>query len=270
MGVSQSSIELIETDSSLNFLSPPIKPQETLLTKQLISSTRSNRSLEHIPTRIGLINNEEIERRAVLNSTSIASLLRQESGIQMQSTSFSSASQNIRIQGLEGRYTQLLKDGFPLFGGFSSGLSIMQTPLMDLQQVEVIKGPASTLFGGGAIGGLVNLISLRPEKQGKLKLMVDQTSAKGSTFNGMFSKRKDKIGTTLFTSLHRQLAYDPNEDEFSDSPEIYGLTINPSLFFYFDSNSELRVTGNATFEGQTNLNGDVNVGNADTERFSVS
>ena len=51
-------------------------------------------------------------------------VLRESTGIQMQQTSLSSGNTNIRIQGLDGRYTQLLRDGFPLYGGFSSGLSI--------------------------------------------------------------------------------------------------------------------------------------------------
>ena len=75
-----------------------------------------------------------------MNPTNISMVLRESTGIQMQQTSLSSGSTNIRIQGLDGRYTQLLRDGFPLYGGFSSGLSILQIPPLDLQQFEIIKG----------------------------------------------------------------------------------------------------------------------------------
>ena len=128
----------------------------------IITATRSSRTIEEIPTRIEFLGAEELEEKAVMNSTNIAMLLRESTGIQMQQTSANSANQSIRIQGLGGRYTQILKDGFPLFGGFSSGLSIMQIPPLDLKQVEVIKGSASTLYGGGAIAGLINLVTKKP------------------------------------------------------------------------------------------------------------
>ena len=76
------------------------------------------------------------------------------------------------IQGLDGRYTQILKDGFPIYSGASSGLGLLQIPPLDLKQVEVIKGSASTLYGGGAIAGLVNLISKTPTQERDLRFQI--------------------------------------------------------------------------------------------------
>ena len=192
-----------------------------------------------------------------MKSSNIAMLLRESTGIQMQQTSASSASQSIRIQGLDGRYTQLLKDGFPLFGGFSGGLSIMQTPPLDLKQVEVIKGSNSTLFGGGAVAGLVNLVTYTPQEERKLRLMVDQTQALGTTLNGFYSERYTKFGLSLYTSANRQEAYDPNRDDFSDIPRIRSLTINPSFFYYPNEKSSLRLVLNTTLENR--LGGDIQI-----------
>ena len=139
----------------------------------IVTATRSSRSIDEIPTRIEFLGTEELEEKAIMKSANIAMLLRESTGIQMQITSPSSANQSIRIQGLDGRYTQLLKDGFPLYGGFSGGLSIMQIPPLDLQQVEVIKGSNATLYGGGAIAGLVNLVSIQPEEEARIRLMLD-------------------------------------------------------------------------------------------------
>ena len=149
-----------------------------------VTTTRSSRLIQDLPTRLEAITAEELGEKAFMNSTNISMLLRESTGIQMQQTSANSANQSIRIQGLDGRYTQLLKDGFPIFGGFAGGLSIMQIPPLDLKQVEIIKGSASTLYGGGAIAGLVNLISKRPEEEPQLEFMFTQTQALGSTLNG--------------------------------------------------------------------------------------
>ncbi|MEM6813335.1 MAG: TonB-dependent receptor [Bacteroidota bacterium] len=227
------------------------------LEEVVITSTRSSRTIENIPTRIEAINYEELEEKAIMKSSNIAMVLRESTGIQMQQTSASSANQSIRIQGLDGRYTQLLKDGFPLFGGFSSGLSIMQIPPLDLKQVEILKGSNSTLYGGGAIAGLINLVSYTPQEERKLRLMVDQTQALGTTFNGFYAERFNKFGLSFYASANRQEAYDPNNDDFSDIPRIRSLTLNPSFFYYPNEKSSLRLTLNGTVENR--LGGDMEV-----------
>jgi iron complex outermembrane receptor protein len=225
------------------------------LEEVIVLSTRSSRLIDDIPTRIEVISSEELVEKSAMKSANIAMLLRESTGILMQQTSASSANQSIRIQGLDGRYTQMLKDGFPLYSAFSSGLSIMQIPPLDLRQVEVIKGSNSTLYGGGAIAGLVNLVTYQPEDERKLKLMIDQTSAGGSTFNGFYSQRFNKVGVSLYVSANRQEAYDPNNDDFSDIPQIRSLTINPSFYYFFDESTSLRLTLNTTFENR--LGGDM-------------
>lgn len=225
------------------------------LEEVMVTSTRSSRMIDDIPTRIEVISSEELVEKSAMKSANIAMLLRESTGILMQQTSASSANQSIRIQGLDGRYTQILKDGFPLYSSFSSGLSIMQIPPLDLRQVEVIKGSNSTLYGGGAISGLVNLVTYQPEEERKLKLMFDQTTAAGSTFNGFYAQRFNNIGVSFYTSANRQQAYDPNDDDFSDLPRIRSLTLNPSFYYYFNESTTLRLTLNALLENR--LGGDM-------------
>ena len=215
-----------------------------------VAATRSSRNIEDIPTRIEFLGAEELEEKSVMRSANIAMLLRESTGIQMQVTSPSTANQSIRIQGLDGRYTQLMKDGFPLYSGFSGGLSIMQIPPLDLRQVEVIKGSNSTLYGGGAIAGIVNLVSLQPEEKSRLKVMLDQTSARGTTLNAFYSGKREKLAWTLFGSGHRQEPYDPNGDSFSDIPQIRSLTLNPTFFAYPNESSRLRLSFNGSLESR--------------------
>lgn len=204
------------------------------LDEVVIQSSRSTRTIKKIPTRIEFIGAEELGEKAVMNPTNISMVLRESTGIQMQQTSLSSANTNIRIQGLDGRYTQLLRDGFPLYGGFSSGLSILQIPPLDLKQFEIIKGSSSTLYGGGAIAGLVNMVSKTPDEEPALDIMLTQTQALGSTANVFYSKRNEKFGVSVYGSGHYQKAYDPEDDGFSNLPKTTSISLNPK-FFYFPS-----------------------------------
>ncbi len=73
----------------------------------------------------------------------IAMLLNETAGLRVQPTAPSLGGASVRIQGLRGRYTQILSDGLPLYGGQAGALGPLQVPPMDLAQVEVIKGAAS-------------------------------------------------------------------------------------------------------------------------------
>jgi outer membrane receptor for ferrienterochelin and colicins len=175
----------------------------------LISSTRSSRTIKDIPTRIEFIAGEELEEKANMKAGDIRMLLSESTGIQTQQTSATSANASIRIQGLDGRYTQILKDGFPLYAGAASGLGLLQTPPLDLKQVEIIKGSSSTLYGGGAIAGLVNLISKTPTDEKELGFHLNGSSGRGFDINGFYGQRFNKIGTTIFAAHNRNWAYTP-------------------------------------------------------------
>ena len=204
---------------------------------------------------MSLLAAEELGEKAIMNPTNISMVLRESTGIQMQQTSLSSGSTNIRIQGLDGRYTQLLRDGFPLYGGFSSGLSILQIPPLDLQQFEIIKGSSSTLYGGGAIAGLINMVSKTPDEEPALDIMLTQTQALGSTANVFYSKRNEKFGISLYGSGHYQKAYDPEDDGFSNLPKTKSISFNPKFFYYPSDKTTFWLGLNGTYDDR--IGGDI-------------
>ena len=166
-----------------------LEPSEEELDEVIVSSTRSGRTVADEPTRVEVIDGEELDEKANMQPGNISMILRESTGIQVQQTSVTSANATFRIQGLDGRYTQLLQDGLPLYSGFSSGLSILQIPPLNLQQVEVIKGCQSTLYGSGAIAGLVNLVTKNPTDNRELSFMVNGTSALGLDLNGYYAQK---------------------------------------------------------------------------------
>lgn len=220
----------------------------------VVQSTRSSRTIAAIPTRIEIIGGEELEEKANMKPGDIRLLLSESTGIMVQVTSPTSANASIRIQGLDGRYTQLLKDGFPLYSGAASGLSLLQIPPLDLQQVEVLKGSASTLYGGGAIAGLVNLISKRPTEKGETSFLLNGTNAGGFDISGFHGKRNGKWGKTIFAAYNTNSPFDPADIGLSAIPQFQRYTLNPRLFYYpsgltqvelgFNMNKENRKGGN--------------------------
>ncbi len=237
-------------------------PDQTNLSEVVVSSTRSTRTIDDIPTRIETISAGELDEKASMQPGNIKMLLTESTGIQTQQTSATSASTSIRIQGLDGKYTQLLRDGFPIYSGFSSGLSILQIPPLDLKRVEVIKGSASTLYGGGAIAGLINLVTKVPTEKREISFLANTNQTKALDLSGYYSEKFKHWGITFFTARNSQTAFDRNGDGFSDIPEFTRCTINPRLFYYGDETT-ISFGVNASFEDRTG--GDMNViaGNGD-------
>ena len=245
----------------------------------VISSTRSSRTIADIPTRVEFIAGEELEEKANMKPGDIRMLLNESTGIQTQQTSATSANASIRIQGLDGRYTQILKDGFPLYSGFSGGLGLLQTPPLDLKQAEVIKGSSSTLYGGGAIAGLVNLISRIPTDEREFRFLANGTSAKGLDLSGFYGQKFGKIGMTVLASRNSNAAYDPADIELTAIPKFERYTINPRIFVDLSEKTSFNVGVNYTTEDRSG--GDIKVveGNPDathsyfednnTDRFST-
>ena len=198
-----------------------------------------------------------------MKPSNVSMVLHESTGLQVQQTSATSGNASIRVQGLDGRYTQLLKDGYPNFGNFASGLSILEIPPLDLKQVEVIKGPASTLFGGGAIAGVVNFISKTPKEKGEYNFIINQSNIGQSNFGGYASQRKGKFGYAVLGLLNLQKSYDVDNDDFSEIPKSNNFTINPRVFYYPNETTTFML-GNSFTKG-TMTGGDMNViaGNAD-------
>jgi iron complex outermembrane receptor protein len=233
-----------------------LKSETDELDDVVVTSTRSSRTIKDIPTRVEFLGAEELDEKSNMRAGDIRILLSESTGIQTQQTSATSANASIRIQGLDGRYTQILKDGFPLFSGAASGLGLLQTPPLDLKQVEVIKGSASTLYGGGAIAGLVNLISKTPTEEKDLRFHLNGSSGKGFDINGFYGQRFNKIGTTIFASHNRNWAYDPANIGLTAIPKFERYVFNPKLFVYFNENTKFNFGINSAIENR--IGGDIN------------
>jgi iron complex outermembrane receptor protein len=215
----------------------------------VVTSTRTGQRIEDEPTRVEVLAREEVEEKMMMTPGDISMMLNETSGLRVQTTSPSLGGANVRVQGLRGRYTQVLSDGLPLYGGQSGALGLLQIPPMDLGQVEVIKGAASALYGSAALGGVVNLVSRRPGDEARSELLLNQTTRNGSDAVGFASgPLGGRWGYTLLAGAHRQSEADVDGDRWADIAGYRRAVVRPRLFWADDAGRSVFVTAGATLE----------------------
>ena len=131
-----------------------------------------------------------------------------------------------------------------------SVLFFMQVPPLDLKQIEIIKGSCSTLYGGDAIGGIINLVSKDPTPQQELSTTINETSLHETNLNVYLAKKYKTFGYTLFAGQTWRQATDVNGDGLSESSRVRSTVIHPKFQFYFDPRSTLTVDYTGTFDNR--------------------
>jgi outer membrane receptor for ferrienterochelin and colicins len=199
-------------------------------TVTVVSSTRSGTVIEDQPIRVEAVPREEIEENQTIAPGNLTTLLNELGGLRVQSTSPALGGSELRLQGLRGRYTQILTDELPLYGENPDALSLLQVPPLDLAQVEVIKGTTSALYGGSALGGVMNLVSRQPG--GESEVLLNQTSHRGTDIVGFYpGAMQDHWGFTLLGSVHRQEEMDIDGDGWADLPGYRRAVLRPRLYW---------------------------------------
>jgi outer membrane receptor for ferrienterochelin and colicins len=214
----------------------------------VVTATRTNRRLQDQPMRVEVIDREEIEEKALMTPGSVAMLLGETTGLRVQTTAPSLGAANVRIQGLRGRYSQVLSDGLPLFGAQGDSFTLLQVPPLDLGQVEVIKGAASALYGTAALGGVINLVSRRPAVRERLAL-ANATTLGGTDLSLWLAEpARSRWGWTVLGGLHGQRRVDLDEDGWTDVAGFTRGLVRPRVFWDNRSGRSLFVTGSVMTE----------------------
>lgn len=226
-------------------LEPRLEVEEEIF----VTATRTDTRLQDQPVRVEVIDREEIEEKALMTPGSVAMLLGETTGLRVQTTSPSLGGGNVRIQGLRGRYAQVVADGLPLYGGQADSFSLFQVPPLDLGQVEVIKGVASALYGASALGGVINLVSRRP-REDETQLLVNMTSQLGRDVTTWLARAPNAAGWawSLLGGYHGQTVRDLDGDGWSDVPAFERGVVRPRLFFDNRRGTTLLATSGVTIE----------------------
>ncbi|WP_435623357.1 TonB-dependent receptor plug domain-containing protein [Flagellimonas sp.] len=203
--------------------------KDSILTENLdevvVTATRTVRQLSSLPLPVTLIPKEQIQRSGV---TRLDEILEEQTGIVLTPDATIGGGEGVQIQGIASDYILILIDGVPVVGRSSGNLDLSRFAIGNIKQIEVVKGPSSSLFGSEALGGVINIITEKPDSEN----ITGQISHRTATFNNQntnlsLNQRLDKIGYSFFADRLSTDGYDL-------APGQEGQTVNPFFNYTFN------------------------------------
>jgi outer membrane receptor for ferrienterochelin and colicins len=220
-----------------------------------VVSTRTGSHIEDSPLKVDVVAPEDVSEKVQSSPGSAVAIFREPNALlQVQSTAPSLGGVAVRIQGLRGRYTQILADGLPIYGTEPGELSLVQIPPLDLGRVEIIRGAASALYGGQALGGVINLLSREPVR--RREVLLAQNYRDASDLVGFAAgplpgaRAGSRWAYSLLAGGHRQQRRDLDQDGWTNLPGYRRVAMRPRLFWSDNRGSTLLLTAGSTLENR--------------------
>ena len=216
--------------------------EESLLIDQVVvTANKYETKKREATTIVNVISPLLIESTA---SNTMSDVLDFQTGVRVEMSCQNCGVPQLRINGLEGQYTQLMMDSRPIFSSLASVYGLEQIPAGMVDRVEVVRGGGSALYGSNAIGGVVNIITKEPVRN---SLNISQNSQivggkawdSNTNLNGSFVTSDSKIGVFLFGVLRQREAYDRDDDGFSEIPSLNSATLGMRSYFKTSDYSKL-------------------------------
>jgi len=184
-------------------------------------------------------------------STTLSEGLNFSPGLRMENNCQNCGFNQVRMNGMEGAYSQILIDGRQIFGGLAGVYGLEMIPANMIKRVEVVRGGGSVLYGSNAIAGTINIILLEPLKNayefditaGSIGLGLDGAGSPAMDYtvnmNGSVVSGDQKSGLSLFGFYRNRQPFDANDDSYSEIAMLKNLTAGTRLYHRFGTRGKI-------------------------------
>lgn len=219
-----------------------IEEDMSMLDGIVVSANRSTTTRKTAPTIVNVLTPALFEN---VNASTVSSVLTFQPGVRVENSCQNCGFQQVRINGLDGPYTQILIDSRPVFSALSNVYGIEQLPVSMVDRVEVMRGGGSALFGSSAIAGTINIITKEP-LYNSAQLSHTYTNIGGSasgenntSLNASLVSEDYKLGIAVFGQNRQRDAYDADGDGYTELPMINAQTLGTRSYLKTGLHSRL-------------------------------
>jgi len=209
----------------------------------VVTGTKTEKLVEKAPVRTQVVGREQIERK---KASTLADTLEGTTGVRVENDCQNCNFTQVRLNGLEGRYTQILIDGNPVFSSLAGVYGLEQIPEEMIERVEIVKGGGSALYGGNAVGGVVNVITARPRDDfASINLRGAAIGMEEPEFRlganaGVVNEERD-LALHVFGGAATRQPWDANGDGFSEVGRLRQVMAGAETYIDTVGNGELQL-----------------------------
>jgi outer membrane receptor for ferrienterochelin and colicins len=199
----------------------------------VVTGTRSEKIYSDVPVKVSVIDGASFEET---QSVSLCTGLSFQPGLRVENMCQNCGTSAIRLNGLEGRYTQVLIDGKATFSALNGVYGLEQIPPNMIDRVEVVRGGGSALYGGNAVGGVINIITKDPDVN-SFNAAFTQAYTGGTNPDGTIRlsssviNEDQTLGMSLFGMHRNRMNWDANDDGFSEVPKLTLNSFGGRMFY---------------------------------------
>ncbi|MBQ6688147.1 MAG: TonB-dependent receptor [Bacteroidales bacterium] len=228
IGYKTSEIEVELKDGISLEVNFQLEEDVVLLDGVVVSANRSETTRRMAPTLVNVVNMDTYDK---VNATSLSQGLVFQPGVRVENNCQNCSYQQVRINGLDGPYTQILIDSRPVFSALAGVYGIEQLPANMVDRVEVMRGGGSALFGSSAIAGTINIITREPVRNSaSISHSISSLNGTGAfdnntSLNASLVTEDNKMGIAVFGQNRHKDGYDHDGDGFTELTEMNGQTL---------------------------------------------
>ncbi|MCG2814919.1 MAG: TonB-dependent receptor [Candidatus Aminicenantes bacterium] len=218
-------------ESSRTFI---ITLMKVLSEEIVVTATRTPKLYMEVPVKTQVISARQIDQK---QATQLAEAIALTTGVRVENNCQNCNFTQVRINGMEGKYSQILIDNSPLFSSMIGVYGLEQIPSEMINRIEIVKGGGSALYGGNAVAGVINVQTKEPmENSSTLNLHQETISGKPFSNAGFRTSLISEDGNTkgfLFANFKERQPVDLNDDDFSEIGKLRSTNFGLNLYNYF-------------------------------------
>ncbi|GGD21814.1 TonB-dependent receptor [Flavobacterium orientale] len=203
------------------------------LNQVVVSATRGLQKRTEAPVIVTVTNSEVLQKAQAI---SLSEGLSFQPGLRMETNCQNCGFSQVRMNGLDGAYSQILMDSRPIFSALNGVYGLDQIPANMIERIEVVRGGGSSLYGSNAIAGTINIITKDPiensfEINSHLGLIDGNVPDKALTLNGTVLSEDLNLGIQIFAMLRDREPFDANDDNFTEITTMQNRTFGFKSFY---------------------------------------
>lgn len=227
-----------------------LEPHAVTIDEVVVSANRNETSRKDAPVIVNVLSNKQFEKT---NAQDLVQALPFQSGVRVEYNCQNCGFPQVKINGLDGPYTQILIDSRPVMSALSGVYGLEQIPVNMIERVEVVKGGGSALFGANAIAGTINIITKEPTAP-SLSISTDAQLIGGTSYaqnvnvNGAILSKDKKTGASFYQTYRTRSAFDADKDGYTELGMLENLSFGTNIFYNIDNRNKINVEYHTTNE----------------------